>query len=253
MRLPICAALLFTPVISQADQRFRRVQRVCNVPTQVVQVQDHFIQPQIQYQPPVILNNLIGIPVPIQYDQPLVSQGSTVFGYSSVQEAHGNVDLGLLYSQAARLTDQAQQLAGQAHTDFSALVQIEGNNRADVAKIIAQGQAAAEALSAVRVQESTQATQTKFSLTTRSGVSQSARSSGVSNVLVEKCVSCHSNGNAQGGLNLEAPITQDQAEASIDRAITDDLTKRMPRNADGSVGSRLNISEMKDLINSLGE
>ncbi len=97
-----------------------------------------------------VVNNLIGIPVPVQYNQPIASQGTTVYGYSTVAEAYGNVDLGLLYNQAARLTDQAQQLAGQAAADFQTLVQTEGQNRAEVAKIIAQGQAAREALSAAK-------------------------------------------------------------------------------------------------------
>ena len=84
-----------------------------------------------------VINNLIGIPVPVQYNQPIAQQGTTVYGYSTVAESYGNVDLGLLYNQAARLTDQAQQLAGQAATDFQSLVQAEGQNRAEVAKIIA--------------------------------------------------------------------------------------------------------------------
>lgn len=241
----------------------KQVQVASKVYAQPVQVVEQVI-PQT-----TIVNNLIGIPVPIQYDQPLSVQGSTVYGYSSVAEAHGSVDLGVLYNQAARLTEQAQQLAGQAHSDFSSLVQIEGNNRTEVAKIIAQGQAAREALSAVRVESSISSPQFRtFSFkvsSTQSGDIHVEKmmpedekfdvvgNKDVSSLLTDKCVSCHNSSNAQGGLNLLDDISSDQQESILSRVITDDLTKRMPRNADGSVSPRLSVGELKILFNSMGE
>jgi hypothetical protein len=279
MRIIICSVLVLIGANVAFAQRcnsvtgscFRQnqVQLVRDVYAQPVQLVEHVV-PQAAIVPQTtIVNNLIGIPVPIQYNQPLSAQGTTVYGYSSVSEAHGNVDLGLLYNQAARLTEQAQQLAGQAHTDFSSLVQIEGNNRAEVAKIIAQGQAAREALSAVRTESSTQSQQLRtFSFkvsSTQNGEIQvqkmepderkfdTSSATNVSDLLSDKCVSCHNAGNAQGGLNLLDSISADQQESILSRVVTDDLTKRMPRNADGSVSPRLSVGELKVLFNSMGE
>jgi len=293
------------------------------VPEQVVQ--QPYVQPQIQVQQPVVnnyvqpaqpvvnnyvqpaqqivtpapvvkteaqttvVNNLVGIPVPVNYTQPIAAQGQTVYGYSSVTQAQGNLDMGLLYNQAARLTDQAQQLAGQAATDFASLVQSEGQNRSDVAKIIAQGQAARMALemtqgdkSAViqrsfefRVMQGSdgnmsvqqiknsgggghtrmmggghgqpQAVKQDFSLLT----SDTSNNTNVSNLLKQRCVSCHGNQRAQGGLNLEVAINDSQQRSVLDRIVTDDAALRMPRNADGSAGSKLNIDEMKLLFNAM--
>lgn len=212
-----------------------------------------------------VVNNLIGIPVPVAYNQSVAAQGSTIYGYSSVAEAHGNVDLGLLYNQAARLTEQAQQLAGQANIDFSRMVEIEGNNRADVARIIAQGQAAREALSAVRVEPSAQTQSRSFSFKITSSDSGdfqvqkiedrthkiNMNSGNISDLLNDKCVACHNSDNAQGGLNLLEKISVDQQDSILNRIVTDDLIKRMPRNADGSASPRLNVGELKTLFNAM--
>ena len=88
-------------------------------------------------------DKLIGIPVPVTYGQPIKTQGATVYGYSSAAKAYTNnhVDMALLYNQAARLTDQAQQLVSRA-SDFSTLAQAENQNRAEVAGILAREQSA---------------------------------------------------------------------------------------------------------------
>lgn len=209
-----------------------------------------------------VINNLVGIPVPVQYTQPIAQQGTTVYGYSTVAEAYGQVDLGLLYNQAARLTDQAQQLAGQAATDFHALVQAEGIQRAEVAKIIAQGQAARDALLAAKgsppaltqrsftfrvVQdgrgemkvERIEAPSTgspDFNLTAPKA---STAPSNISDVIKNRCVSCHGNDKAAGGLNFLQPITDAQQRACLDRITTDDVSKRMPKG-----GARLSVEEI---------
>lgn len=227
--------------------------------------------PIVQAQKEVqIVNNLIGIPVPVAYDRSIASQGSTIYGYSSVAEAHGNIDLGLLYNQAARLTEQAQQLAGQANVDFSRLIEIEGSNRAEVAKIIAQGQAARDALSAVRVESATPLQTRSFAFKITSSESGefelqkidenynkfdiSGNSMGnISDLLQDKCVACHNSSTAQGGLNLLEEISSDQQESILNRIITDDPVKRMPRNADGSASPRLKVGELKLFFNAMGK
>jgi len=232
--------------------------------------------PQQTYQAPktTVINNLIGIPVPVQYTQPIAAQGTTVYGYSSVADAYAPVDMGLLYNQAARLTDQAQQLAGQASTDFASLVEAEGSHRAEVAKIIAQGQTAREALLAAKGAPS-QVTQRAFTFkVVQSGSDvkieqvQTATGGGsgngfdlatlkagdgnISDILTNRCVRCHGNEKAAGNLNFQTTITDAQQAEVLERLVTDDQSKRMPRTADGSAG-RLSAAEIKAFFKAMSK
>jgi hypothetical protein len=211
-----------------------------------------------------VVNNLVGIPVPVQYTQPIAAQGTTVYGYSNVAEAYGSVDMGLLYNQAARLTDQAQQLAGQAATDFQALVQAEGQNRADVAKILAQGQAAREALAAAKGDPSVPV-QNNYSFKSEvksetkssskegpdfdlkgSSHKQYSRALDVSEVLKTRCVSCHGDQKTAGGLNFLKAISDEQQEAVLERITTSDTAARMPPN------KKLSVAEIGALFDAMG-
>jgi len=216
-----------------------------------------------------VVNNLIGIPVPVQYTQPIAQQGTTVYGYSSAADAYGQVDMGLLYNQAARLTDQAQQLAGQAATDFQALVQAEGYNRAEVAKILAQGQAAQQALLAAKGSPA-QVVQKAFSFrvvqdgrgemkveqldthpTTNPDFSLSTAKStagtlNISTILTNRCVSCHSNEKASGNLNFHQQISDEQQKRVLERITTDNHEKRMPK------GGRLSVDEISVFFREMG-
>lgn len=218
-----------------------------------------------------VVNNLIGIPVPVNYTQPIAQQGTTVYGYSTVAEAYGNVDLGLLYNQAARLTDQAQQLAGQAATDFQSLVQAEGQNRAEVAKIIAQGQAARDVLLAAKGPptanlqksfsfkvyqdskgemriEKTESQTPNFDLSSQGGVRQDLKDpQAFSTLLRNQCVSCHNTEKASGGLNFLGSITDAQQAACLERIINDDQSKRMPKGK-----PRMSVAEIGAFFHNMG-
>lgn len=214
---------------------------------------------------------MVGIPVPVQYSQPVAQQGTTVYGYQAITNYQQQVDLGALYNQAARLTDQAQQLAGQAATDFQGLVQAEGQNRADVARIIAQGQAAKEALQAVNVpQRVVEQKIFSFRVTTQPdgnikveemksepdfGLVTPKQSAGnaldVSKILTDKCVKCHNGTKSMGGLNLMSPITENQQQDILNRVVTDDPALLMPRSADNKPGPRLSNQEISSLYQAL--
>ena len=212
------------------------------------------VAPVVQAQTTVI-NNLVGIPVPVTYSQPLQAQGSTIYGYSAYSQNYNNVDLSLLYNQAARLTDQAQQLSAQANQSFVQMVQLETEKQAELAQIIAQGQAAQRALQAAKPLK-TQSKSFSFKITQDSDGNFTVEQAGdqpqnqssaleadvssfdltnsqkelqVSNILKQSCVKCHSNVKASGGLNLEQAITPDQQLSIIDRIITDDPAIRMPK------------------------
>lgn len=230
-----------------------------------------------------VVNNIVGIPVPVQYAEPLAAQGTTVYGYQSLSDYQNQVDMGLLYNQAARLTDQAQQLAGQAAVDFQTLVHAEGQYRSEVAKIIAQGQAAREALAAAKP-EASQVTQRSFSFTITQNSDGSikveqtdATPSGdnpqsfklispqkqqqtkmdvlnrVSNLLTSKCVNCHNPKQSMGGLDLLNSISDEQQAKILARVVTDDEDKVMPRKSDGSPGVRLTQEEVDLLKQAMGQ
>lgn len=72
------------------------------------------------------------------------ANASTIYGHSyrSVADLFGDTNAALLYQQANRQTENAQRLSGDAAAAFMALVQQDGKNRANVAEIIARGDAA---------------------------------------------------------------------------------------------------------------
>jgi hypothetical protein len=99
------------------------------------------------------------------------AQGNTLYGYtfSAVKDLYGDSNLNVLWQQAARHTTNAQTLAGQAQGDFSDLVSKEGGNRARVAEILAQGQAAVQALQAAKPQATQHTEQRTFSFRLEQG------------------------------------------------------------------------------------
>lgn len=225
-----------------------------------------------------VVNNLIGIPVPVNYAEPIAAQGTTVYGQQSVTDYLGAVDRSLLYHQAARLTDQAQQLAGQAATDFHTIVHAEGQYHAQIAQTLAQGQIVREALLAAKPQqaaisqrsfsfrvvqdengqfkieqeEAANSQAADFNLVSPhlQGTDEQALNS-VSALITNKCVACHNATRSAGGLNFLAPITDEQQVSVLERITTDDLTKRMPKRADGSAGEKLNIGELSIMFRAM--
>lgn len=224
-------------------------------------------QPQLVRERTAIVNNLVGVPVPVSYTQPIAAQGTSVYGYSSLSNSYEQVDMGLLYNQAARLTDQAQQLAGQAHLDFAGLVQAQAASQSEVAEIVARGQAAALALQATQGGPSFNRERASFSFS----LTQDARggwsvdplteakgkpsfelaevpiAAKASELLKSKCVRCHSSGNAQGGLDLLGPVSPEQVESIWDRVTTGDQSLLMPKG-----GPQLSDEELSVLREVLG-
>lgn len=270
--LVILAILGFAPIVSAQDGGwyYERYWNGCGYGYRKVYYQTPYAQPA--YVPPAvkkettIVNNLIGIPVPVQYTQPIAQQGTTVYGYSTVAEAYGNVDLGLLYNQAARLTDQAQQLAGQAAADFQGLVQAEGQNRAEVAKIIAQGQAARDALHAAkgpppanlqraftfRVVQDAKGEMKIEKIESGSNspdfnLSSVKQGTNISDVIKTRCISCHGDQKAAGGLNFLQAITDAQQQRCLELITESDPQKRMPKGA-----PKLSVAEMSAFFQAMG-
>lgn len=183
--------------------------------------------------PPVIVNNLIGIPVPVAYEKPLALQGKTVYGYTSVHDVLGPLDLALLFDKSERLASQAQQLSAQATSDFAALVQSERDKRQEVARILAASQAVREVLS-----ESA-----KLSTSSGGVLALKAAPTSASGVLQASCVKCHSK------YSDWSTLTDDQRTIILERVTTSDASKRMPRGDDKtSAGQPLPVEHLKLLF-----
>ncbi len=179
--------------------------------------------------------------------------GNTAYGYSynQVRDAYGVTDMNALYQQASRLTQNAQQLAGQANTDFSGLVGQAGTNQARVAEYIAKGQSAAIVLQAANLPPSTRTETRIFQI-------GSAKSCGMPNQPApdqpvpdqqqgfiqpknflqlagpQTCVQCHSGQKIEGGFDITQYNANDpkMRDRVLSRILSDDPKKRMPKDGE---------------------
>lgn len=197
------------------------------------------------------------------------ANGQTIYGYSlsSVKDFYGSTDLNGLYQQAARLTSNAQQLAGQGNADFSDLVRSAGANQARVAEILAQAEAAARALNAAKGPPVTVQNQQSFSFQARpvappvpvpvpnpgaappvgppapvgplvpapgsEPAMPRANAPGAAfQVLIQnRCAACHSGKRLEGGFDIAAwPRLDNAAKARVIALLTTtDVSRRMPK------------------------
>lgn len=191
--------------------------------------------------------------------------GATIYGheYSTISQLYGPTNLDSLYQQSSLLTKNAQDLAGQAHGEFNALLQTEGGNRARVADILARGQAAAAALRAAEGQSSIVEHKSR---TFSSGhgpilnapptappqmppasdppTKDSAQMLG--RVIENRCASCHGNNNPEAKLNMLNYFQFDEntKQRVRQRITTTDATKRMPLREDGTPAEPLPTAEV---------
>jgi hypothetical protein len=200
---------------------------------------------------------------------------NTVYGYTynTIKDVYGDSNLNALFQQSSRLAENAQTLGGQATQGFQENIAREGDNRARVAEILAQAQAAKTALDAAKPQASSR-TETTSQLTMQqqggqqgaaqgqvqdqSGVGQAAPAVGASAAWVglasNKCASCHS-AKAQGGIRGGFDVSQypqmspDKKQKVWARILHPDPAKRMPLAADGkSPGTALTADEVRIFV-----
>ncbi len=213
------------------------------------------------------------------YAAPAVVSGQTVYGHSfaQLQTAYGP-SLDTLYQSASRLTQSAQQLGGQATTDFTALVGQAGANQARIAEILARAQAAATALQATAPQASTttittgQATGVGVQQATGQGAggaappvmpqardgngdpqANAAPAAGSGDFLktvgLPLCGSCHGAGASnQNAFDITAyPRMSIQQKARVwDRLTTADESKAMPRAKGGGAGQPVTAAQLHE-------
>ncbi len=188
-------------------------------------------------------------------------QGKTITGYSlsTFIDAYGNFDRNILFQQASRHTQNAQQLAGQATTDFAGLVQQEGNNSARVAEILAKGEAAAKVLQASKAENQAQITTREFRfqieqtpdgkvevkpIPEQQATIQSNVQVNFYQVAALQCASCHAGSKPKGNFDVFsfATMKEEDKKKVRERLTTQDAKLRMPRNPDGTAGQPLHKS-----------
>lgn len=186
------------------------------------------------------------------YLQQPTPQGATVYGYSSVADVYGDVDLGALYQQAIRLGEQGQAFGAKAASDAASLVAQEGENRARVSTILAEGQVAVEKLRAVRPEPQGTIKTQQFRVeigpngqpSIQPATPQASASAAVDAGVAEayrlaqelsdaKCVRCHGGAETHANLDLSdlSKLTQDQTDAVLRSIIDPNPETRMPKDA----------------------
>lgn len=170
--------------------------------------------------------------------QSYASQGTTPYAYTQeFSSSYGAVDIASLYNQAGRLATQAQELAGQAGSDFSALALQEGANQAEVAKILAQGHAASQALAAAKGEPSQPAQIRTFTFNVSSsgevelvpGAETHTKFEVVATGEFGKCIQCHTGDEPKGGFNLSNGIPDEMKDKVLTRILLPDSDeKHMP-------------------------
>lgn len=212
--------------------------------------------------------------------------GNTAYGYSynSIASVYGDPNLSQLYQQANRLAENSQKLAGQATSDFSALVGQEGGNRARIAEILARAQAAREFLNALEQPSSKVQTQTFTFKVGSDGTIQrvdnpvtgpnpavppmppiaqpgadkqqppNPQQAALRNVwstsAQRNCVDCHFGAKKEGGfdVSLYPRMTPEQRGNVLSRLTTKDNAKVMPRAAAADASKRITGAELQAWI-----
>ncbi len=201
------------------------------------------------------------------YPTPLLAaQGQTVYGYNLSAQAY-SVDPALIFDTAARLASNASDLAKQGVSSYTDLaLQQLSNQQAiaaealEVAKVEAQGRAAANALSAAKPASSTsvpkilsyRVTATNGELkvedissepSAAGGATSLSASDHVKSLLAAKCGKCHSGPGSKGVPFLDRTLDHDLVKAILLRSTTDDPSKRMPPS-----GPKLSVDELSPIF-----
>jgi hypothetical protein len=204
------------------------------------------------------------------FQGPLAQQGTSVYGYDSVASVYPDVDLKVLYNQANNLALGLQTLTGQSTQGFQELVSQKEANMAEVARIIARGQAAAQVLEMLKDQPLSTKTKSEFTIRQdRQGSWKlvpgsdpgalppddllpgqpppepvppqqpvdldAASAQQLKAVIQTRCAACHDATAKMGGLDMTnfLDMPDGRKREIVGRLVTDDPAKLMPKAADG--------------------
>jgi len=173
--------------------------------------------------------------------------GNTIYGYSysQVADAYGHTDLNALYQQSGFLTKNAQQLAGQANSEFNALIQQAGGNAARIAEILAKGKVGRDVIESIKGSPETRV-ETKVNGTVTVPNTVNASSDVVQSFLKlsgpATCVACHSGNKLEGGFDVSRIPTmepQEIIEKVLPRLVDKNEKNRMPKGLPALTGEQV--------------
>ncbi len=185
--------------------------------------------------------------------------GDTRYGASlnSLAALYGDNNPSILYQQAARLTQNSQQLAGQATTDFKDLVALDQAGRERLARLAVVGQAMAEAFRATGTSQSETRTFT-FQVGPNGAIQQvqpqpgdptldptplppHAEDVGFRSLTQTRCGACHTGADPKGGFDVSTYSTLDpKAKRKVWMKLLDESPEtRMPKGKPALSGAEL--------------
>jgi hypothetical protein len=188
-------------------------------------------------------------------------QGNTVYGYerSTIADLYSSVDLNVALQQAGRLVEGVQRLEGNANQNYQDNVRALNDGAAKIAEIRAKGDILREML---REPDRARIEQREYSYRASTGADGRMKVERVDVPNVGKlweahakkeCSSCHSGEEPKGNFEWTTypalPATGDRDKVGItkeivlERLITHDLDKRMPRNPEGGPGRKITPKE----------
>lgn len=200
---------------------------------------------------------------------PAAQQGQTLYQPLTLPQRKPDVDLMRLYNEAGQLAKGLQQLGGQATGDFQALVAQQAaassaaaSEDAELARIIARAQAVQNVLQALDGPQKTTETASQWSASSSQGTATAdappaGMDAGLAAVIERRCLACHGQPTATsqpgGGLDLTAAgsFTTEQWGQVLQRLVTNDLSRLMPRNAVGE-GEPLPSAELNLFLDAAG-
>ncbi len=167
----------------------------------------------------------------------------TLYGYSyqTVKEAYGALDVNQLFQTQARLAAGTKEAMAEANAAFASNVGVVTDAQARVQEILAKGKAVEASLIAANAQGSAKSTTTTTVIQPNvvANVSDPSMQAFLRDVAGPACASCHTGPKAKGNVDITqyASFTPQQKAVVLDRITTADMSKRMPRLADGKPGS----------------
>jgi hypothetical protein len=191
------------------------------------------------------------------------ASGKTLYGYSyqSLVDAYGTTDTNVLYQQAAALAKNAQELGGQATSQFSGLVEQTGSNQARVAEILAKGAAARNALEGATaassvstrttIQSSGTGTGSAGTVDPPSGALSLQSLSPAKQRAIASCIECHSGAKPKGGYDVTQhwQLSPESQAAVVERLVLPETDEKfMPRSKSGGHGKRLPPSLVREFM-----
>lgn len=219
-------------------------------------------------------SGVIGSPFPGYAAATLSSagvNGTTVYGHTYQQiDLQGMLDTSILQQGAVRTTETAQALAGQAQSNLIGLTDHSVAALMRVAETQAAGVARAQALEAskppptarIETSSSTPVPTARIETSTTTAVPQVEvqpinpfrQGEQLNRPLLrnQACAKCHSGESAQGGLDLSnwSAVTGEQKSKMMERMMSKDPAKRMPRDANdpSKPGPQLSPAQVNEII-----